>query len=284
MVDFGVIQSVFSSIWTQAAIVVLIALLVQLFGDMIITNIVRRMVRSTPLQRMTAEDERKREDTLIGVISVILRILISITALYILIRMLFPNIDFAPIFASAGVLGIALGFGAQTIVKDFLAGFFIIIENQYRVGDVVDIDGAAGTVERITLRITIIRDINGNVHYMPNGNIMHAINKTMDYGKVYFTLAVDPETDVDTVVKVINRTGEKLAKAKDWQEKIIEPPQFMNLGAFNDVALEVNIIGKTQAGAQWAVASEMKKRLIRELAKSGIHLAQYSDIKLPPAK
>lgn len=281
MVDVSFLHSFFSSIWVQAAIVVLVALLAQLFGDMVITNIVRRSVRSTPLHRLTPTDERKREDTLISVISVILRIFVGITALYIVIRMLLPQVDFAPIFASAGILGIALGFGAQTIVKDFLAGFFIIIENQYRVGDIVDLDGANGTVERITLRTTILRDLNGNVHYMPNGNIMHAINKTMDYGKVYFTLAVDPETDVDTVVKAINRTGEKLAKSKDFSEKIIEAPQFMNLGAFNDIALEVNIIGKTEAGAQWSVTSEMKKQLIREFAKDGIELSQYSDMKIP---
>jgi small conductance mechanosensitive channel len=280
MVNETVFHTFFSSIWVHAAIVILVALLVQLFGDMVITKIVRRSVRSTPLHRLTPTDERKREDTLISVISVVLRIFIGITAFYILIRMIFPELDFAPVFASAGIVGIALGFGAQTIVKDFLAGMFIIIENQYRVGDVVDLDGAAGTVERITLRTTILRDLNGNVHYMPNGNIMHAINKTMDYGKVYFTLAVDPETDVDTVVKVINKTGEKLAKDKEFGEKIIEPPQFMNLGAFNDIALEVNIIGKTEAGAQWSVTSEMKKRLIRELAKNNIELSQYTDMKI----
>ncbi|HEX6258671.1 MAG TPA: mechanosensitive ion channel domain-containing protein, partial [Candidatus Saccharimonadales bacterium] len=180
--------------------------------------------------------------------------------------------------------GIALGFGAQSIVKDFLAGIFIIIENQYRVGDVVDIDGAAGVVERITLRCTIVRDIDGNVHYLANGNIMHPINKTMDYSKSYFTIAVHPETDIDTLVSVIDSVGKSLAKEAKWSEKIIEPPKFANLGAFNDIALEINIVGKTQPAAQWAVSSEMKKRLIKALAKEGIELSQYSAITLPAKK
>ena len=92
--------------------------------------------------------------------------------------------DLSPLFASAGIIGVALGFGAQSLVKDFLSGIFIIAENQYRVGDVVDVMGAAGTVERVGTRTTVIRDSEGNVHYVPNGTIQHVINKTMGYSIV----------------------------------------------------------------------------------------------------
>lgn len=284
MIDEASLNSWWSSVWVQAGILVIGAWLIQHFGEMVIKQIIRRTVRSTPLNHMSPIDEQKRRDTLVSVLATALRIIVVISTVYALTRLLFPRFDLAPIFASAGIVGIALGFGAQTLVKDFLAGFFIIIENQYRVGDVVDLEGAAGTVERITLRCTILRDINGNVHYMPNGNIMHTINKTKDFGKVYFTIAVNPENDLDKVAEVINKVGKRLAKDKMFADKIIEPPQFLNIGALNDVALEVNILGKTEAGAQWSVASEMKSRLVREFAKQDIELSQYADLKLPMPK
>lgn len=277
-IDFSLVTR---SNWFLAVIIVLVAWLAQHFGSLLLKSLIRRAVRSTPLHKLAPEDVRKRQDTLISVLVVTWRIVIYISAGFALFRLFFPAIDLTPALASAGVLGIVIGFGAQSIVKDFLAGIFIIIENQYRVGDVVDIDGASGVVERITLRCTVVRDIDGNVHYLSNGNILHPINKTMDYSKAYFTVAVHPETDVDNLVNIINAVGEKLANDEKWQDKIIEAPQFMNLGAFNDVALEVNVVGKTLPGTQWSVSSEMKKRLIRKLASEGIELAQYSTFSVP---
>lgn len=279
--ESAIFESWWHSIWVQAGVVIVGGWVAYHFGGAVIAAVVRRTIHRSRLRRISEEDLRKRQDTLISVLSVVLKIVIFVTILLTLFRMLLPGLDLTPLFASAGIAGIALGFGAQSLVRDFLAGIFILVENQYRVGDVVDLDGAAGTVERITLRCTILRDINGNVHYLPNGNILHAINKTMDFGKVNFTIAVHPETDVDKLTSVINAVGKKLSKQKDWREKIIEPPSFLNLGAFNDIALEVNITGKTQPAAQWAVTSEMKKRLITELATQGIELSQYSTIKLP---
>lgn len=281
MMEQEVLNAWWNNMWVQAGFIIVIAWVLQKFSDMFITFIIRRTVRSTQIHRMTPTDERKRQDTLISVLSVVVKILIGLTAGYGLIRLLLPDVDLAPIFASAGIVGIALGFGAQTIVKDFLAGFFIIIENQYRVGDVVEIEGASGTVEHITLRCTILRDITGSVHYIPNGNIMQATNNTMGYGKVYFTLAIHPDTDIDKAIEIINEVGTKLAKTKEYKDKIIDAPQFHNLGAFNDVAIEVNILGKTEAGAQWSVTSAMKQRLLSEFDKENIELSQYSDIKLP---
>lgn len=268
----------------QAGVLIVGAWLAQHFGGVIITTAVRQSIHSTRLRRISKDDLRKRQDTLISVLQVVWKIIIVVTVFVTLFRMLLPTVDLTPLFASAGIAGIALGFGAQSLVKDFLAGIFILVENQYRVGDIVDLEGAAGTVERITLRCTILRDINGNVHYMPNGNIMHAINKTMDFGKVNFTLAVHPDTDVDKLTAVINAVGNKMAKHKEWHDKIIEPPRFLNLGAFNDIGLEVNITGKTQPAAQWSVTSELKKRLITELAAQNIELSQYSAITLPFSK
>ncbi|HYG83308.1 MAG TPA: mechanosensitive ion channel domain-containing protein [Verrucomicrobiae bacterium] len=267
--------------WFVALAVIVIAWIAQHFGGLLLKKLIGKTVRSTTLNKLTPEDVRKRQNTLISVLTVTWRIVVYTIAGFSLFRLAFPSIDLTPLLASAGVLSIVIGFGAQSIVKDFLAGIFIIAENQYRVGDVVDIDGAAGVVERITLRCTVVRDIDGNVHYLSNGNIMHPINKTMDYSKAYFTVAVHPDSDVDEVVRVINEVGASLAQEGKWKDKIIEPPQFMNLGAFNDIALEVNVVGTTKPGTQWSVSSEMKKRLIAEFARQGIELSQYSTFSVP---
>jgi small-conductance mechanosensitive channel len=179
----------------------------------------------------------------------------------------------APLFASAGIIGVALGFGAQSIVKDFLAGMLLVGENQYRVGDIVEIDGNTGTVERISNRSTVIRDIDGNVHYFPNGTITHVVNKTMGYSMARFVIHIDPLSDIKKVTAIINKTGKKLASETKWQPRILEPPTFVSIGDFSGTSLEIIVAGKTQPSDQWAVIAEMRRRLLEELESSHIKLA-----------
>ena len=188
--------------------------------------------------------------------------------------------NFAYNFQSVPVslIGVAIGFGAQSLIKDFLSGIFIIVENQYRVGDIVDIEGAAGTVERVTIRSTVLRDTSGNVHFMPNGEVLHVINKTMGYSRVNFSLTVDPDTDVDRLVEIIDEVGVKLSEDENWKDKILEAPHFLNIGTFSDVALEVTITGKTTPSQQWSVTGEMRRRLLKAFAKHHIVLAHVPGI------
>lgn len=239
----------------------------------LISGVIRRTVRSHTLNSLTKDDAKKRQDTLISLFSTFFKFTIVIMALMMSIELLFPKIDFTPLFASAGIIGIALGFGAQSIIKDFLSGVFIIMENQYRVGDTVDIEGAAGTVERMTVRSTVLRDFDGNVHFLPNGTIAHVINKTMGFSKVNFSVTIDPENDIDKVIKIINEVGEKLASEKTWSKRIIDAPQFWNIGNFTDVSLDVTVVGKTQPSEQWSVTGELRRRLLREFSKQGVTLA-----------
>lgn len=129
MIEEDILYTWWNNMWVQAGVTILIAWLLQRIGDMAIKFVIRRTVRSTHIHHMSTTDERKRQDTLVSVLSVVLKIMIGLTAGYTLIRLLLPHVDLAPVFASAGIVGIALGFGAQTIVKDFLAGLFIIIES-----------------------------------------------------------------------------------------------------------------------------------------------------------
>jgi moderate conductance mechanosensitive channel len=267
-------------------IIIAAAWLARHFGRVIISRIIKQTVRKTKLNEVSDDDVKKRQDTLIALLSAIWKWLVIIITFLLLLRVFLPAIDFTPMFASAGIIGIALGFGAQSLIKDFLTGIFIISENQYRVGDIVDIEGAAGTVERVGIRSTVLRDADGNVHYMPNGNVMHVINKTMGFSKVNFSLSVDPDTDIDMLVGVIDSVGQTLADDDKWKLKVLEAPHFLSVGTMSGSSVDVTIVGKTAPSAQWSVTSEMRRRLIEALHKSNIKLAiipnQFNQA--PPSK
>lgn len=256
----------------QAIFIILGSLIVYYIGAKILTIIVRHFVRGR-LRKANKIDIEKRRQTVASLVVNIWRILVIVTAAVSVLKIFFPAIDFTPLFASAGIVGIAIAFGAQTLVKDFLTGVFIITENQYRVGDYVTINDADGRVEHIGTRSTVIRDDNGNVHYLPNGSIIHVINKTMGYSKVHFTLLLDATTDLDAAISVINQVGDKLAENEKWQPKILSPPQFSTIGAVSGSSIEITITGKTQPSDQWAVTAEMRKRLLKAFEKHDIKLA-----------
>lgn len=275
------IVSWFQSNTIPIIIILVASYLVGQFGTRLLAVFIRRTVGRIKTD-VSEDDVKKRQDTLISMFSTMLAVLVWLTASFTILQRM--GIDITPLLAGAGVLGVALGFGAQSIVKDLLTGLFIIIENQYRVGDVVDIDGAAGSVEQITIRSTIVRDGDGNVHYIPNGTIAHVVNKTMGYSKVNFAIAVTADTDVDELSEIINDVGEKLAGEKAWKDKVLEAPHFLNIGNFTDTALEARIIGKTQPSQQWAVTGELRKRLLAAFTKHDIKLAQMPGVPTLTAK
>lgn len=264
-------------------IILFVALIAYYGGTRIVASTVRRLVKSTRHREWHRKDIEKRQNTLSALFTNIWRILVMVIASLTIFKELFPLINLSPLFASAGIIGVALGFGAQSIIKDFLSGIFIISENQYRVGDIVDIEGASGTVERIGTRSTVLRDVDGNVHYFPNGMVTHVINKTMGYSMARFIVAVHPDTDLDEVVSIINDLGEKLAKEDKWKKKIIEPPAFVSLGEITGNSLEIIIAGKTQPSDQWSVIAEMRRRLLESLEKAKIELAVLPNF-APPTK
>lgn len=255
------------------------------FVNFLVENFMRRIIRSTSFNKMTDLDLKKRQDTLTSLISTLLRTIILATGVMMVVKQLFPHINYTPIFASAGIIGVAVGFGAQSLIKDFLSGVFIITENQYRVGDVVDLDnGASGSVERIGIRSTVLRDADGNVHYVPNGNIGHVTNKTMGFSKVNFTLSVDPDTDLDLLAQIINETGAKLAEDPKWKSKITEPPKFLNVAGFSQLGMDVTVVGVTEPSEQWSVSGELRRRLLKQLVRHKIKLAAVANPWAAPIK
>lgn len=259
-----------------AIIVILIAgALAYWIGGKLLASFVRRLVKTSRHREWHRKDIEKRQKTLSQVVTNVWHIFIIIVVCIALFREAVDQADtfLAPLFASAGIVGVALGFGAQSVVKDFLAGLFVIGENQYRVGDIVTLGDASGTVERIGSRTTVIRDIEGNVHYLPNGTITHVINKTMGYSMARFVITVNPASDIKKVSILIDETGKKLASEEKWKSKILEPPAFVSVGEFTGTSLEIIIAGKTQPSDQWAVVAEMRRRLLIEFEREQIELA-----------
>jgi small conductance mechanosensitive channel len=256
--------------WWVVLLIIIGAWVARRLGETIFDNVIRRTVRHRAHGDISEEDIKKRQDTLIAMSATIWRVLVWLVAIFSVVRRIFPDVDLTPVLAGASVLGVAIGFGAQTIIKDFLSGLFIILENQYRVGDVVNIDDATGTVEQITIRSTIIRDNDGSVHYIPNGSISHAINKTMGFSKINLTIEVPANTDVDKLADTINEVGTKMAAEEKWKKRVMEPAHFLGIDAFNASTLELKIIGKTQPTAQGSVTGELRRRLLAAFKKDGI--------------
>ena len=260
------------------------SIIVYYLGRILISWSIKHMFSASAKYRAWHhKDVEKRQKTLLQLIESFWRIIIMAYVAAMVANKLFL-FDLSPLFASAGIIGVALGFGAQSLVRDFLSGVFIITENQYRVGDIVDIMGAAGTVERVGTRSTVIRDSDGNVHYIPNGTINHVINKTMGYSISRFTLQLEPSVDIAQVTEIINATGQALATEAKWKKKIIDPPRFVAVGDITGRSVELTISGKTQPSDQWAVTSEMRKRLLEQFEEQNISLSTLPTTAFSPIK
>lgn len=258
---------------TSLFIILIVASLLFIFGARLVRWLTSLAITHAGVRRKLAKkDVEKRRNTLTALYVMIWQVIVVIMAAIIIAQLFFTKEQLAPLFASAGIIGIAVGFGAQALVRDFLAGLFILSESQYRVGDVIEIDTFTGTVERIGARSTVLRDVEGNVHYFPNGMIQHVINKTMGYSVARVKIAVVPETDIDKAAKTINKIGSALAKEPEWENKIIEPPHYVMLGELNASSAELIISGKVQPSDQWSVSAELKRRILDTFEVEGIEL------------
>ncbi|MGB4768768.1 MAG: mechanosensitive ion channel family protein [Candidatus Saccharimonas sp.] len=250
--------------------IILVGGVFYLIGPVVVNWLMSHVFVTAYQKTLHKKDLEKRQKTLSVLFANVWRILVVVLTAYGIFVQFFDYKALAPLFASAGIIGVALGFGAQSLVKDFLSGVFIISENQFRVGDVIDIEGFSGTVERIGVRSTVLRDPDGNVHYFPNGMVQHVINKTMGYSMARFTIAVTPETDIDRVVGIINKTGLALAAEPEWKDKVLEAPQYVMMGDFTSTAVNLIVSGKTQPSDQWSVVAEMRRRLLVKFEEKDI--------------
>lgn len=253
----------------SVAIVIAIALVLQFSCKKVVQGLIRRSVRSAKFD--SKHEEIQREETLISIIYTTSKILIWVVASLLVLQIY--NINIAPILAGAGVAGVALGFGAQAIVKDFLAGIFILAENQYRVGDVLMVNqDVAGTVQSISLRMTVLRDLDGRVHYVPNGTIQIATNLTMNFASVELDINVSYDSDIDKVEKVIDQVGKKIYNEEKWKGVTLEPPYMLRVDRFSDTAIVIKVVCKTAPSRQWEVKSEILRQIKKAFDKEGIEI------------
>ncbi|MGF7228956.1 MAG: mechanosensitive ion channel family protein [Candidatus Saccharibacteria bacterium] len=257
----------------QVLLTLIVAVVVQLLARKPIDRIVRRAIRG---HRYTSkEEERKREDTLINVFHTALMVIIWIITLVVILFEL--KINVAGLLTGAGVVGVVVSLGAQSTIRDFLAGIFIIMENQYRVGDVVNLSagvpgGVSGVVEDITVRITRLRDMDGNIHIVSNGLAGVVTNMTFQFANVNVDIPISYSSDIDKVKDIINEVGIELAGDKERGPDVVEAVQFLRLDQFGDSVIIVKALGKVKAGAQWDVAGEFRRRLKAAFDKKGIDL------------
>ena len=186
------------------------------------------------------------------------------------------GINIAPILAGAGVIGLAFSFGAQNLVKDVIAGFFILLEDQYGIGDIIKIETHTGTVEHMNLRITILRDLAGNVHIIPNGTIKDVTVMTKIWSRAIVDIKVSYRQDIQNILNVVTEEAAKLAY--EWSEKIIEKPETLGIDAIDAAGITIRVIIKTKPAEQWRVERELRKRVIERFNLLEIELPFFQSL------
>jgi len=217
-----------------------------------------RLIQLVAQQKDDGEFQ-KRTQTLGAMVRYVLLFAIVAVAAMIVLKEL--GIDIGPILAAAGIVGLAVGFGAQSLVKDIISGFFILLEDQIRVGDVVNIGDKAGLVEKVSLRTTVLRDLAGNVHYVPNGHINVVTNMTKDYSRYVFDIGIAYREDVDEVIKVIKGIDEELRNDPEFKDDILEPIEIFGLDQFAASAVIIKARTTTLPIKQWKIGREFNRRL-----------------------
>jgi small conductance mechanosensitive channel len=259
-----------------AEVVATVAVIV---GAVVVLWFVRRAIKrwSNRIEREynQSEDHSDRERgqrlvTLTSVMVVVVRI--AMWTIVILTAMGIWGIPMSPFVAVAATVGVAVGFGAQDLVKDVIAGFFILVEDQFGIGDVVTIAGVSGTVDAIKLRTTVLRDLNGNEHHVPNGHIVVASNMTPDFARVVADVGVSYDTDVDKAIEVILDEITTLANDPDWSRAFLEPPEMLGVNKLNESAVEIRVLATVITEERWRVKREFNRRIKNRLDAEGIEI------------
>lgn len=216
------------------------------------------------------EEFKKRMDTLGSIIGSLLKVTIITVAVIMIMSEL--GVKVGPILAAAGIVGVAIGFGAQHLVKDLISGFFLLMDDQIRVGDVVQIADKGGLVEKISLRVTTLRDLAGNVHYVHNGEIAVVTNMTKEYSRYVFDIGVAYREDVDEVIEVVKQVDEELRSDAEYANDILEPIEILGLDQFANSAVIIKARTKTKPIRQWAVGREFNRRLKKRFDEKDIEI------------
>lgn len=255
-------------------LVVAIALVLVRVSRIFIRGVVKalmdREATEGTAQELSAVELTKRMDTLDDLAGNVIRFVIVVIAGLMILRSF--DLDIGPAIAGLGIVGVAVGFGAQHLVRDYLNGALVLIENQFSKGDVIRIAGVSGTVEDFSLRRTTLRDLDGVVHTVPNGEILVASNLTRTWARINQDVVVAYGTDIDTATKVVDEVGKAMADDPDWKRRVLEAPRVDRVAALGEYGVTLKILGTVRAPDQWAAAGELRKRLLAAFKEHGIEI------------
>ena len=244
--------------------------LASLFVHGVVKTLLDREATEGTAQELSAVELKKRMETLDTLGGNTLRFFIVVIASLMVFGKV--GLDIGPAVAGLGVVGIAVGFGAQSLVKDYLNGSLILIENQFARGDVIRIAGVDGTVEDFTLRRTTLRDLDGVVHTVPNGEIHVASNLTRVWSRINQDVTVAYGTDIDKAIEVVDNIGREMAGDPVWKRRVLEAPRVERVAELGEYGITLKILGTVRAADQWAAAGDFRKRLLEAFKKHGIEI------------
>lgn len=254
----------------KIALIIVLGLVAMRFLRLGIQHLESLVARTAKPADVDAETTRKRASTLAGILRTIM---VSLVWGVVIIEVLDQGgLDIRPILAGAGIVGLAVGFGAQNLVRDLISGFFIILEDQIRLGDVAVINGTGGLVESITFRTITLRDFSGVVHIFPNGTITTLSNMTKEWSGFVLDMGVAYKEDTDRVVEVMRQVGEELRQDPIFGDKFVEPIEIVGVDNFADSAVVIRIRIKTRPLEQWNVGREYRRRLKQAFDARGIEI------------
>ena len=255
-------------------LVVVVALVAMRLAGLFVHGIVKalldREASEGTAQELSAVELKKRMDTLDDLGGNVIRFFVFLIATLMVLGKL--GLDIGPAVAGLGVIGIAVGFGAQALVRDYLNGALILVENQFAKGDVVRLAGVAGSVEDFNLRRTTLRDLDGVVHTIPNGEIKVASNLTRVWARINEDVLVAYDTDIDRAIDVVDDVGRRMAGEPEWKRRVLEAPRVERVEALGEYGVTLKILGSVRAQEQWAARGEFRKRLLAALQANGIEI------------
>jgi moderate conductance mechanosensitive channel len=226
--------------------------------------------RASKNERGDVTETEKRINTLMGIVSGVIKLVLWIILIMVLLQKFGVNVG--PLLAGAGIIGVAVGFGSQELVRDFLSGFFMLLENQIREGDVAVLNGTGGLVEKIELRTTTLRDFSGVVHIFQNGKINTISNMTKDWSAMVFDIGVAYKENVDNVINVMKEVGDDLQNDPEFGSDFIEPIEIFGLDQFADSAVVIKARIKTKPIKQWEIGREYRRRLKKAFDEKNIEI------------
>ncbi len=254
----------------RVAFIVGLALVAVWLSRRLIRRIGRRVGLAPQVGPLGGARRMQRIDTMTHVLCSITTVIIFVIALFVVLAEF--GVDLAPLIAGAGILGIALGFGAQSIVRDFLAGLFMVTEDQFGVGDVIDVGGVIGTVEGFTLRVTRLRDVEGSVWHVPNGEIKRVGNQSQQWARAVLDIAVAYDTDLPRATELIKEVADAMWHDPEWTTVMLTEPEVWGVEAFVAEGPVIRTVAKTKPHEQWKVARELRARIKQTFDDSEIQI------------